>query len=66
MRAMDKNHSFLDAVPMSKIVNRVLGYSIRTVEAWELIDIDFARALLSQIFQGWSVLRAVQKNTPKI
>ncbi|MGP0590910.1 hypothetical protein ACTRXD_00035 [Nitrospira sp. T9] len=39
--AIAKNHSFLYPVPLSKIVDRVLDYSIRTVEAWELIDIDF-------------------------
>ncbi|HBP89202.1 MAG TPA: hypothetical protein DD706_16060 [Nitrospiraceae bacterium] len=42
--AIAKNHTFLYAVPLSKIVERVLDYSIRTVEAWELIDIEFTNA----------------------
>ncbi|WP_447963718.1 hypothetical protein [Nitrospira sp. Ecomares 2.1] len=36
-----QNPFFLYPVPLSKIVDRVLDYSIRTVEPWDLIDIEF-------------------------
>ena len=34
-----KDHAFQYTIPLARIVERIMDYSIRTVEAWELIDL---------------------------